>query len=183
VASVTPGLAHGCAVTTGGAALCWGNNSSGELGNTGVGIQSSVPVPVSGLSSGVDAIAVGQSHSCALTTGGGVLCWGGNSHGQLGDGTTSWSTTPVAVNGLGSGVAAIVAGESRTCALTDAGAVLCWGHDQYGQLGVGHSAANPAPLPVVGFGVTVPALAPLGLLVLGSALALTARGAVLRRTA
>jgi alpha-tubulin suppressor-like RCC1 family protein len=179
VASVAAGLSHTCAVTTGGAVLCWGLNVYGEVGiGTAAVTRVSVPSPVVGLASGVAAVAVGQGHSCALTTGGAVLCWGGNYHGQLGDGTTLTRTTPVAVSGLGSGVAGIAAGGDRTCALTDGGGVLCWGDDQYGQLGIGHSAANPAPLPVVGFSATVPGLAAPALLVLGSALVVAARGAV-----
>jgi alpha-tubulin suppressor-like RCC1 family protein len=93
-------------------------------------------VDVSGLSSGVTAIAVGVYHTCALTASGGVRCWGSNGYGQLGDGTIDARLTPVDVSSLSSGVAAIAAGWSHTCALTASGGVKCWGSNGYGQLGI-----------------------------------------------
>jgi alpha-tubulin suppressor-like RCC1 family protein len=97
-------------------------------------------------------VAAGMSHTCALTTGGGVKCWGYNVGGQLGDGTMTNRTAPVDVSGLASGVTAVAAGGYHTCVLMDAthgGQVKCWGDNRYGQLGV-----NPGwtPVDVVGFG-------------------------------
>jgi alpha-tubulin suppressor-like RCC1 family protein len=147
IAAMAAGFGHTCALTTAGAVLCWGANQSGELGDSG---QTDRPIPaaVSRLSSGVTAIAAGQHHSCALTTGGGVLCWGANSVGQLGDGTIGNRSTPVAVIGLSSGVTAIAAGNFHTCALTAGGSVLCWGFNSFGQLGDGTTTIRTTPVPV-----------------------------------
>lgn len=125
---------HTCAVSKAGGAVCWGDNSSGQLGNSGV-VNSDVPVNVTGLSSGVQSVAVGAMHSCALNQTGGVMCWGLNSLGQLGNSSNSSTTQPVSVTSISNGVSAVSAGYDHTCALTSAGGVKCWGSNQNGQLG------------------------------------------------
>jgi hypothetical protein len=94
-----------------------------------------------------------------LTAAGAVLCWGDNSRGQLGDGTTTQRLTPVPVAGLDSGVRAISAGGDHACAVTTAGAVLCWGDNNAGQLGDGTRTFRNTPVAVSGQGSGVQSIA------------------------
>jgi alpha-tubulin suppressor-like RCC1 family protein len=100
VAGVAPGGDHTCALTGQGGVKCWGKNASGELGD-GTTVGKTAPVDVLGLSSGVTAVAAGGENTCALTTTGGVKCWGRDDWGQLGDGPPPWKTTPVDALGFG----------------------------------------------------------------------------------
>ncbi len=146
---VASGGSHSCAVTSSGGVKCWGFNGDGQLGD-GTTTQRLLPVDVSGLTSGVATVAAGVNHSCALTTAGGVKCWGDNQYGQLGDGTTTDRTTPVDVSGLSSGVASITVGDAHTCAVTTAGGVKCWGYNGDGQLGDGTTVNKSSPTDVSG---------------------------------
>ena len=158
VAAVAAGGSHTCAQTTAGGLKCWGFNWAGQLGD-GTTTASTTPVDVTGLTSGVAAVATGLNHTCAVTTAGGVKCWGNNGASQLGDGTTTASTTPVDVTGLTSGVAAVAAGGSHTCAQTTAGGLKCWGSNLSGQLGDGTGVSSAAPVDVAGLNSGVAAVA------------------------
>jgi alpha-tubulin suppressor-like RCC1 family protein len=100
IASISGGLRHTCAVTTGGAAKCWGYNALGSLGS-GTFTDSLTPVNVDGLGSGVLSIEASKSFAtCATVTGSNVKCWGHSWAGNVGDGFTTDRSSPVNVVGL-----------------------------------------------------------------------------------
>lgn len=143
------GWDHSCALTTSGGVKCWGRNHRGQVGD-GTNITRLTPVDVVGLTSGIAQITGGGEYTCALTTGGGVKCWGYNLFGQLGDGTNVPRLTPVDVVGLTSGVAMVTANSSHTCAVTTSGGAKCWGNNLSGQLGDGTYTIRHTPVDVVG---------------------------------
>ncbi len=158
-AAIYLGGQHACALTTQGGVLCWGSNQYGQLGTGTTVPYSSQPVKVRGLDKGVRAVAVSGRLTCALTEQGGVLCWGRNESGQLGDGTKEDRSAPVRVRGLNKGVKAIAVGGTHTCALTEPGGVLCWGSNWSGQLGDGTKERRSVPVRVRGLDKGVKAIA------------------------
>jgi alpha-tubulin suppressor-like RCC1 family protein len=113
--------------------------------------DSHVPVAVSGLSAGVVAITASNTFAaCAVTAAGAAECWGDNTNGTLGDGTTTSSLVPVPVTGLSSGVVGISANGRTTCAVTAGGAVQCWGLNDFGQIGNNNALEFHAPVAVAG---------------------------------
>jgi alpha-tubulin suppressor-like RCC1 family protein len=144
---------HTCALISDGTARCWGSNTRGQLGD-GTTANSSTPVVVSGILGplGGTQIAAGLYHTCALISDGTVRCWGSSADGQLGDGTTTNSSTPVVVSGISGSTLAtqITAGYGHTCALISDGTVRCWGKNSNGQLGNGTTTDSSTPVVVSG---------------------------------
>ncbi len=136
-------LGFGCAVEAGKVA-CWGDNTYGQLG-LGAEDSSAHPVPayVPGITT-AEAVDVGGQFACAILANTTVTCWGANWYGQLGDGTTTSSASPVAVQGV-TGAVQISAGGSygTACAVIDDGTIACWGSDVYGKLGDGPEPSAP----------------------------------------
>lgn len=146
-ATIAAGWNFTCGLITNGQASCWGENSSGQLGD-GLTIDRHEPVPVAS-DQVFTSIATGSAHACGVTTEGAAYCWGRNTNGQLGDGTTVERTTPVRVHSTAHFVS-ITAGAVHTCAVTDAGEAYCWGRNTYGQLGNGTTTDESAPTMVAG---------------------------------
>lgn len=136
VAKVTAGAHHTCGLRTDGTVVCWGFNSSGQLGT-----YEGAAVP--GLTS-VEQVAAGSGHTCARLTGGTVRCWGYNREGELGNGTNTDSVMPVAVSGLNN-VVDISAGSAVSCAAITTGA-RCWGWNANRNLGNGTTADSNTPV-------------------------------------
>jgi alpha-tubulin suppressor-like RCC1 family protein len=143
---ISAGYFGACALDSSGAAYCWGENASGMFSNNT--FRSDVPAAaatVGALAGGaISQIAVGQEHMCALDNTGTAYCAGDDGYGELGDETTTASEemTAVDTSGVlaGQSLAQIAVGDVDTCAVSDAGAVYCWGDNHEGQLGNGSSA-------------------------------------------
>ncbi|MHB1847328.1 MAG: RCC1 domain-containing protein [Deltaproteobacteria bacterium] len=145
--AIAAGDDHTCALVSGGV-QCWGDDSSNQLGNDGGQNGAPVWVETLGPDAGVQAIAAGRAHTCAVAAGA-VWCWGDNSYGQLGTTQVSGSSVPVLVSTLPGAATEVAAGFSHTCALVG-GAVWCWGDDSYGELGNGDAGATDVPPTAVG---------------------------------
>jgi alpha-tubulin suppressor-like RCC1 family protein len=157
VAAIAAGYSHACALTTSGTELCWGDNGAGEIGNGTEGNVLNLPTQVLNSSassplSGVVQISAGEKDSCVVTGGGGILCWGYNAEGEIGEDTRPHYDSPVPVTGLASGVIELGTGYRHNCAITSTGGVMCWGFNEYGQLGDGTQKVSSVPMAVVGVG-------------------------------
>ncbi len=150
VIAIAAGWWHTCALTSGGGVKCWGRNNDGQLGDGSKGEGGSTPVDVSGLGRGVDMVSAGAYYTCALTSSGGVKCWGSNRFNQLGIGPNIHKTTPVDVSGFSRGGSMLSAGAYHNCVLTSGGGIKCWGQNNYGQLGNGTKIRRYIPVDVSG---------------------------------
>jgi alpha-tubulin suppressor-like RCC1 family protein len=149
--AISTGSNHTCALSSSGAAYCWGATRFGMLGDgdTASSSHSAIPVQVAA-PPGVTftKISAGGLHTCALTAGGAAYCWGYNLDGELGNGTRVNSPVPTAVTGpTGLTFADISGGEYFTCGLAGI-AVYCWGANGVGQLGNLSTRASPVPVPI-----------------------------------
>ena len=148
--AVSAGGTHACALDVSGKAYCWGQDSVYQLGNgERFRVNSTTPIPVSG---GLNfaMITAGGRHTCALTDDGSAYCWGSNARGQVAAGNVGDTLDIPALIAGGTKFTMLSAGESHTCGITTAGAALCWGANDSGQLGNNSTADSNSPVAVTG---------------------------------
>lgn len=150
---VSVGHASSCAITATGELKCWGLNNSGQLGD-GTATTRTLPKVIDAGTT-YSAVATsegyntGKAHTCGITTAGVLKCWGDNSHGQLGNGSTSNSSVPVVVD-AGVTYSKISVGAAFlwgfTCGITTGGELKCWGGNGHGGLGDGTTVQKNSPV-------------------------------------
>lgn len=162
VNQVVTGAAHSCALTAisvsgGEAILCWGSNNHGQLGD-GTTTDHIIPITIDSTSYlinqqdlSVVSLASGDNHTCAMLPAyEGPVCWGANTSGQLGNGSTTDSAVPVRVSSLDQNSIEVAAGSAFSCALRNDGLVSCWGDNTHGQLGDGSTNSSSSAVKVSG---------------------------------
>ena len=154
---IASGVRFSCGLDSVGAMSCWGLANEGQLASTsfqnctaGINNFQCSPTPIAANTPlRFSRIELGGTFGCGLTTAAALVCWGGNSEGQLGIGTFTGSAAPIAVQGTGTWQA-FATGVSHACGIK-AGAALCWGLNSTAQLGTGSKEfANSTPQPVSG---------------------------------
>lgn len=150
---LTSGANHSCALMD-TKVWCWGDNTYSQLGRLNAA-NSRTPIQIPGLEA--TNLGAGYFHTCALNKQNRLSCWGNNQDGQLGIGFESAShTNSTAISALDNPIA-FVAGGYHTCSLTEAGALFCWGSNQFGQLGNGSTVkkTTPAVVPTLSHYLTI----------------------------
>jgi cysteine-rich repeat protein len=152
-AAVSAGAYHTCAKKLDNTLWCWGQNFSGQLGlGLSAPTESDVPAKVADDPTWA-VLSVGSGHACATKIDGTLWCWGSNSNGQIGVGTTITAFSPTQVTGTD--FASVSAGASHTCAIHADGSLACWGLNDIGQLGDDTTGQKSVPTAVAGNDWTV----------------------------
>ena len=134
---IDAGQNHACAVLDNGSIVCWGYNNYGKLGSSFSSLANSLPVYINTTQNkSFTQVSTGYDHTCALLENGTGMCWGRNTHEQLGNDSTTNSFYPVYINQSQTGpLIAISAKNIHTCAINASGGAFCWGSAHSGALG------------------------------------------------
>ena len=153
VAQLAAGYFSFCARKTDGSVWCWGRDTTALLAN-GSPVYRPDPVEISALDHSVTQVAAGEAGMvCALTSDGGVWCWGQISNAQ---GYFDAQPAPGRIADLPPDIVEIAVGWGHACALAGAGTLWCWGRDDDGELGDGSTALfGTDPLQVTALGHAV----------------------------
>ncbi|MBU1220894.1 hypothetical protein KKF34_04725 [Myxococcota bacterium] len=146
---IEAGYAHTCGITSAGELKCWGSNADGQLGQEASGVYNSPVAVNSGLD--FDLVSAGGNHTCARhsLSPNMMSCWGQNTNGQLGIGTTTTTWEPTTLSPFTSAdIQKISAGWLHTCVLLTNGQAYCWGYNGDYQLGNGNNTNQPSPAAV-----------------------------------
>ncbi len=144
--SISIGPFHMCGIRSSNQKIaCWGDNSSGQLGDGTTTTRSNAQTI--DVANSYIQVASGVGHSCGITTSGVLRCWGSNTYGQLGDTTTTQRESPVTIDS-GTTYTKIYAAGKTTCGITSTQALKCWGTNTYGQLGNGTQTDSSTPVTV-----------------------------------
>jgi alpha-tubulin suppressor-like RCC1 family protein len=135
---LSAGFAHACGATASGTAYCWGDDGAGQIGISARAERVLQPIAVN-TSVPLRSVAAGSVYTCAIAESGLAYCWGINTGGQLGDGTTTPHRSPEPISG-GLRFTAISADRGaseleHTCGITVSGAAYCWGANSFGEVG------------------------------------------------
>lgn len=133
---IAGGAQHTCVVRSDHTVSCWGANGSGQAGQPNSTAVVTSPAAVAGLTD-VAEVQGGEAYSCVRGNDMTVQCWGDNSDGQLGDGTTTSRSTPARVTSLGADIVELAVGRFFACARHASGQVSCWGGGGAGVLANG----------------------------------------------
>ena len=146
VISISSGSFHTCAVLNNGEVYCWGFNAYGQLGDSSTN-NSNIPVKSRLLENQISTqVSSGVFHTCSLLDGGEIACWGDNTVGQLGDGTSTSSTIPIIADlPVDSAALSISVGQRHSCSILDDATLYCWGYNEFGQLGDGTTDNSDSP--------------------------------------
>ncbi|HJM24432.1 MAG TPA: hypothetical protein QF821_02155, partial [Candidatus Thalassarchaeaceae archaeon] len=145
---ISAGSYHTCTLLDDGSIRCWGSNNFGQIGD-GTSIERTSPVSVNlGVGKSALAVSSGESHTCAVLNDGTMKCWGLNSNGQLGDGTSTDRLSPENVLMGDEDALMVSTGSYHTCAIMGDRSVMCWGDNWNGQLGDGTNTDRLSPVEI-----------------------------------